>query len=394
MPTRKNPTIHKSEKNTHKAKVLCVDDESMILEGLELNLRQTAKVTTADGGHAAIEILKRNDDFDIIISDMRMPEMDGATFLKKARQLAPQAVRILLTGHADLDAAMRAVNEGKIFRYLNKPCPKNDLVEIIKLAMEEKHKGDIQRDIMENTLKASVRVLSEAMGLASPLAFSTSNRAEKMVKRLCRHFAIPETWEFEIAALLSQIGCITVPMEVLNKYASNMELTGDEWASYCGHMEAARNLLERIPRLERVAYIVGGQLTPWNETTFSFDGEDDLIQLGQQLLRACLRFDLGLDNEAEVAAIINEMKAETPPYPPELLDAFFHIDFPPDTFVEKTVTPEELCTGMLVKTPVDTLHGVTLATAGTRLDFNDIQRICQFSKEPGIILPLHVYIRI
>ena len=110
-------------KKEPKPRILCVDDEEFILEGIASNLRKSFKITTAKSGQEALDLMENEETFPIIISDMRMPGMDGAQFLKQARQVSPDSIRILLTGHADLEAAISVVNEGKIFRYLTKTCP-------------------------------------------------------------------------------------------------------------------------------------------------------------------------------------------------------------------------------------------------------------------------------
>ena len=104
-------------------RVLFVDDEPAVLEALALNLRRTYDVVTATSGQAGLEYLWAQSDFAVVVSDMRMPKMDGTTFLALARDAAPDAVRILLTGHTDIDAAVKVVNHGQIFRFLTKPCP-------------------------------------------------------------------------------------------------------------------------------------------------------------------------------------------------------------------------------------------------------------------------------
>ena len=93
-----------------RVRVLCVDDEPNVLEGLSLHLRRRYQVETATSGAAALEILQRGGETAVVMSDMRMPGMDGAAFLARARQTAPDTVRILLTGHADLNSAISAVN--------------------------------------------------------------------------------------------------------------------------------------------------------------------------------------------------------------------------------------------------------------------------------------------
>jgi DNA-binding NtrC family response regulator len=109
-------------------RVLCVDDEPNVLEGLRLHLERPYRLSTATGDAEGLAILERDGPCAIVISDMRMPKMDGAAFLGQVRQRFPDTVRMLLTGHADIDAAIAAVNEGQIFRFLSKPCPPAQLL--------------------------------------------------------------------------------------------------------------------------------------------------------------------------------------------------------------------------------------------------------------------------
>ena len=112
-----------------RARVLCIDDEPLVLEGLRDVLRRSFSVTVAESGAEGLEILKRDAQaFAVVISDMQMPGMPGSAFLRDAKRLAPLAVRMLLTGYADTDAAVRAVNDGQIFRFLTKPCDRNELL--------------------------------------------------------------------------------------------------------------------------------------------------------------------------------------------------------------------------------------------------------------------------
>lgn len=118
-------------------KILFVDDEANALAGYERNLHREFLVTTATGGEQALEALNANGPFAVIVSDMRMPGMNGAELLARVRANSPDTVRMLLTGHSDLNAAISAVNEGQIFRYLTKPCEKSVLVEAVKSCIEQ-----------------------------------------------------------------------------------------------------------------------------------------------------------------------------------------------------------------------------------------------------------------
>lgn len=118
-------------------KILFVDDEAPVLEGLQRLLRQEFTVGVAQGGHRGLAALGSSGPYAVVVSDMRMPEMDGVEFLSEVREKWPDTVRILLTGHADLDAAIEAVNRGNIFRFLTKPCKKDVLVEAIHKGLEQ-----------------------------------------------------------------------------------------------------------------------------------------------------------------------------------------------------------------------------------------------------------------
>jgi len=118
-------------------RILLVDDEVMVLEALRRQLHPKFDVTTASGGAEAIQIVMRQGPFAAVVSDLRMPGMDGVALLYLIRQAAPDTVRILLSGKADVEAVSAAVNEGSIFRFLLKPCPPHVLLRALDAAVEK-----------------------------------------------------------------------------------------------------------------------------------------------------------------------------------------------------------------------------------------------------------------
>jgi serine/threonine-protein kinase len=116
-----------------KSLVLCVDDEPAILRSLQWLLQREFDVVTAESGAEALPLLE-NHDFDVIISDQRMPGMTGSEFLREARRLAPRALRILLTGYSDLQAILRSVNDGEVYRFINKPWNVSELPRVVREA--------------------------------------------------------------------------------------------------------------------------------------------------------------------------------------------------------------------------------------------------------------------
>jgi len=118
-------------------KILLVDDEPNITKALRRLLMQVDQydILTAESGAEALDLLKENSDIGVIISDQRMPHMTGVEFLCTARELTPDAVRILLTGYADIQASIGAINQGAVFRYLTKPWDDDDLLQVVSEAV-------------------------------------------------------------------------------------------------------------------------------------------------------------------------------------------------------------------------------------------------------------------
>jgi len=148
--------------------VLCVDDEPQILEALALTLGRQYQVNMAPSGLAALEMLRAAPDTTVIISDMRMPSMNGAQFLAAARKIAPHARRILLTGHADVASAVQAVNEGGIFRLLTKPCSSARLSEAVEAAIADHDADARERNEIRENAKEEILSKDPLTGLSSP----------------------------------------------------------------------------------------------------------------------------------------------------------------------------------------------------------------------------------
>jgi len=148
-------------------RILCVDDETQVLEGLSLLLSRRYEVRTALSGAEALEILKRDDRFAVLISDMRMPRMDGASFLSQARSLAPTAARILLTGQSDLHSAIAAVNQAQVLKFLSKPCPPPELHAAVEAGIEHHRQASGATTGLRRTLTAQIISQDPVTGLAS-----------------------------------------------------------------------------------------------------------------------------------------------------------------------------------------------------------------------------------
>src|SRR5579875_3563463 len=193
-------------------RVLCVDDEPSVLDGLRDILRRDFDVRTAEGGLEGLETLRRDaGSFAIVISDMRMPKMSGVNFLRSAHLWAPDAAKVLLTGEADLDDAIRAVNSAQLFRFLTKPCDPEELRRACVAALGRHRVKTAERELLEQTVRGSVDALSEALAIGNPAAFGRSRRIKPLAVRLAKAAGLADWWEVEVAATLADLGAVSLP---------------------------------------------------------------------------------------------------------------------------------------------------------------------------------------
>ena len=163
-------------------KILFVDDDSSVLATCKRNLRKHFHVETALGGQQGLEAIDNHGPFAVIISDLRMPGIDGIEFLASAREQSPDSVFMMFTGYADVQTAFEAVNEGTVFRFLIKPCPLETLVKALKAGIAQYRLVTAERELLEKTVKGSIEVLTEVLGMVNPVAFSRATRIKHYVR--------------------------------------------------------------------------------------------------------------------------------------------------------------------------------------------------------------------
>ena len=237
-------------------RILFVDDEPLVLEGLYRSLHREFNTDMAEGPEAGLEKIKKEGAYSVVVSDMRMPVMDGAEFLSRVRTLAPDSIRVMLTGYADMEAAMRAVNEGRIFRFLNKPVSAGDLILTLRACVAQYDLLRHEKELLEKTLAGAVRVMSEVLNLANPVAFNKGTRICQYVRHIGGKLCLSDMWRYEIAAMLSELGCFTLPPDLLEAIHAGEPLTPENEKRYLQHPKIAHDLLARIPRLELVADMI------------------------------------------------------------------------------------------------------------------------------------------
>lgn len=301
-------------------KILFVDDEPNVLAGYARQLRKTYTVETAPGGAEALDLLDARGPFAVVVSDMRMPGMDGAAFLARARERHPDLIRVLLTGYADIPSAIDAVNQGGIFRFLTKPCPLPTLAGALDAALGQYRLVTAERELLDKTLRGSVQVLGEILALVNPGAFGRAVRVQQLVRRLAPLIPGADRWEVDVAAVLSQLGCIALPEEVLSAANRGANLNAEDRQQLDSLPEVTRRLLGHIPRLDEVLAIIAYQGK-------AFDAPAQLalpkcgkqIPLGARLLKAAFDFDVLVSRGLPEAEALDRLGARTGGYDPDVL---------------------------------------------------------------------------
>ena len=268
-------------------RVLFVDDEPAVLDALAVNLRRSFEVVTATSGAAGLEYLRAQSDFAVVVSDMRMPKMDGATFLALALDASPDTTRILLTGQADLEAAIKVVNHGQVFRFLTKPCPRDTLRTAIDSAVLQHLLITGERVLLEQTLRGSIKMLVDVLAIASPAAFGRAHQIKTRVVQLAALLGVLDSWQLEVAALASQLGYIVLPHELCDKLERRAKLTAEEQRMVVRAPDVTEQLLANIPRLEAVRAMLALHSRP-PPRNLAADPTTQLIELGAHLLRVAI----------------------------------------------------------------------------------------------------------
>ena len=259
------------------ARILMVDDEPNVLAAFRRTLGRTLPITCADGGAAALDAIRAGP-FAVVVTDMSMPGMNGVQFLNAARPLARESVFVMLTGNADQQTAALAINTAGVFRFLNKPCPNDQLEAAVRAALRQHDVQSAERTLLRETVAGSVRLLGDALEVSSPVAMAYVSSVKRTVAGLCHQLSIPTDWQLPIAASVSLIGLITIP-----GLTPGADINDEQLALAAA---VGGRLVGHIPRLAGVAAMVQRQREPGDlPADLTALAAADLERAGAQLLR-------------------------------------------------------------------------------------------------------------
>ena len=328
--------------------------------------RREFEFFSANDGAQALKVLEQHGEMHVLITDMRMPVMDGATLLAQAATLYPDMVRILLTGQADMTSAISAVNEGNIFRFLVKPCPSEVLRAQLKAALRQHELVMSERVLLEQTLRGAVQTLCDVLALALPEAFGRATQLRERARILAESVGLRDVWRVEVAATLSQIGAVSLPDELRSKLYHGRALTPDEQAMADRMPAMAIELLKPIARLQSVCDLIMLGYAP--------DKQAVPRALEAQVLRVSTDFDaLSSAGKTAQEALAELRKRGFDSGIVDALSTLVNQDGVKGGVVE--ISFRELRTGMVLAEDLYTSSGTLILARGHAIKANVIERL-------------------
>jgi response regulator RpfG family c-di-GMP phosphodiesterase len=296
------------------------------------------------------------------------------------RKISPDTVRVILTGYADFQSAMGAVNDGEVFRFLTKPCENLVLRKALVGCLEQHRLVTSEKELLEKTLVGCVEALVDVLSLSNPAAFSRAVRIRRYVQTMVAELQLDSPWKFEMAALLSQLGCVTLPPKIIEMARRGEILTSAEQKAFDRHPAVASDLLKKIPRLEDIAWIVAQQRTKLGPSVAGISNE---LVLGAQILRVAIEFDdmkakgMG-DTEAR------EWLKESSYLNPRTIQTLRCVRKDSESGEIGSVAISALAVGMVLQEDITTHLGVLIAVRGQELTSSLIVCLNNFHRQGEI----------
>jgi len=342
-------------------KILLVDDDTNILDGYRRSLSREFLMETAQGGEPALKLVTQSGPYAVVVSDLRMPGMDGIQLLSKIKAHSPDTIRVMLTGNAEIETAIRAINEGSIFRFLTKPCSKEMMAKTLTAALLQYRLVTAEQQLLEQTLSGSIQVLTEVLSLVNPAAFGRAERARRYIHHIVTSMKLGNPWQYEVAAMMSQLGCVTLAPETIDAVYSGEKLSATEQAQYDAHPSVAYGLLSKIPRLEPIAWMIEHQNHPAREVD---DSARTDMRLGAEILRLTLAYEKLIHKGASRTEAVHTLTHQNKNFSPEFFDALVALDPNAEEGEIRKCRIELLVPGMIIQEEVRTTEKVLLVSKG------------------------------
>jgi len=283
------------------------------------------------------------------------------------------------------------VNEGHVYQFLNKPCPVNKLVNVVKSAVRIYRLEKAEDELLEKTLMGSVKILTDILSLVSPHSFGLASRVERTMNRLARQMEVRNPWEFKVAALLSQTGNVTLPLEVAEKMFVGEELNEVENDMIEARASVAHELISNIPRLEHVADIIEYQNKNYDGSGYpENDVAGDDIPLGARALKVALEYDRLIHSGHESTEAIEMLRSEPDVYDPKIIVSLEIVAQTDSNLEEMELMLDQLEPGMIILENIPMDSGSLVIAKGQEVTASFKARLVNLHKTSGIQQPIRV----
>jgi len=336
-------------------------------------------VFTALSADEALKTLKQMGGAAVVVSDMRMPGMDGATLLHHVLQYFPDTTRILLTGEPGRDAAVNAVNKAQIFRFLTKPCPPDVLKQAIEAGVIQHRLVNAERSILKETLNGCIKALVDVLAITNPVAFGRASRVKRLAMEFAAKLDCKDFWQLEAAALLSQIGYLSLPVELVEKLYYGEPLTAEEKILASATPDVVSSLLENVPRLELVIQILTA--LNWTDEQVARLG-DGTIGLGTRILGLVLDYDTLVTQGQTVDVAVQTLRRRAARFSDSLLEQFAtHVGAGSSVKEIREMPLRVVQPGMIIMQDVRTHMGTLLVARGFEVTSVFLERARNFGPD-------------
>lgn len=381
-----SPVPSKTETEQPKSNIMAVDDQPANLKLLEdLLTHQGHAVRSFPRGRLALEAAERNPP-DLILLDINMPEMNGFEVCKRLKtdeKLACIPVLFLSALNQTSDK-VKAFQSGGV-DYITKPFQLEEVRARVETHLQLHRARQVERELLENTLNGAVKTLSDLAHLLSPTITERSAAVRGMVVHMAAQLHLPDRWQYELAAVLSLIGCITLPSEVFEHAYIGDNASEEELRMYRAHPDVGFLLLSRIPRLEQVAEMI--RLQQLDMGTSSAGS----VELGARMLKTAQELDRRTLRGVHFQQACDQLRAAADKYPAKLLDSLK--DYFPSRihFEVKHLSASQLQPGMILEDDLVTEDGsFTVISKGTPLTVTLVERVQNFARTRGVRDPIQV----
>jgi CheY-like chemotaxis protein len=371
-------------------RVLFVDDEVSLLHGIKRRLGTQLDLVTACSGDEALAAIQEQGPFAVVVTDMRMPKMDGVQFIQAARAKAPDTVYIMLTGNQDQATAIQALNDGHVFRFLTKPCQSTDIQQAVEAGLQQYWLVTGEKELLHSTFVGAVGVMTDVLEIAQPGIFGRAERIQEIVDLLQTELGLESQWEYKLCARLGLLGFALLPEQDRVEFecalydGERLETTMLSAAAIGGR------LIERIPRLGTLAKIIG--MAPDNDCS-SFVAqpktEEEKSRTGAALLRTAILWDY-LTRQNLPGGPGRALRALLPMLPGRVVEILSSEETARADLLPVECTLANLAEGMVLYDDVTTSDGVILVRGGRRLTWTIIEKLRHYNTKFVRLCPIRV----